>query len=77
VVAPSARSPPGKYLPRVQREARIGVGIGTPFASVASFTISSALNAQLNTATPPIHRVKPTLRLLWITRPMVKGPPLP
>jgi hypothetical protein len=31
----------------------------------------------LNTATPPIQPVKPTLRELWMTRPMVKGPPLP
>ena len=43
----------------------------------ASFAISSALSARSNTATPPIHPVKPTLRLLWMTRPMVKGPPLP
>ena len=42
----------------------------------ASFPISSALNARSKTATPPIQPVKPTLRLLWMTRPMVKGPPL-
>jgi hypothetical protein len=38
---------------------------------------SFAHNARLNTATPPIHPVKPTLRELWMTRPMVKGPPVP
>jgi hypothetical protein len=37
---------------------------------------SSALSVRSNTATPPIHPVKPTPRLLWMTRPMVKGPPL-
>ena len=35
------------------------------------------LNARLKTAAPPIQPVKPTLRLLWTTRPMVNGPPLP
>jgi hypothetical protein len=42
-----------------------------------SFASSSTLNGRLKTATPPIQPVKPTLRLLWITRPMVNGPPLP
>jgi len=37
---------------------------------------AAALNARSNTATPPIQPVKPTPRLLWMTRPMVKGPPL-
>ena len=38
---------------------------------------SAAVRARLKTATPPIQPVKPTPRLLWITRPMVKGPPVP
>jgi hypothetical protein len=38
---------------------------------------SAAVRARLKTATPPIQPVKPTLRPLWITRPMVKGPPVP
>lgn len=59
-----------EFLPRPQREARVRVGIGAPLAS------ASVLSARLKTATPPIHPVKPTLRELWITRPMVKGPSL-
>ena len=38
---------------------------------------SAAVSARLKTATPPIQPVKPTLRPLWMTRPMVKGPPVP
>jgi hypothetical protein len=44
--------------------------------SSSSRLISSPVRARLKTATPPIQPVKPTLRLLWMTRPMVKGPPL-
>lgn len=42
-----------------------------------SAPISAAVSARLKTATPPIQPVKPTPRPLWITRPMVKGPPVP
>jgi len=34
-----------------------------PEATLESFPNSSALSARSNTATPPIHPVKPTLRL--------------
>lgn len=46
-----------------------------PLRSAASFCNSWADKARSNTATPPIQPVKPTLRLLWITRPIVNGPP--
>ena len=39
--------------------------------------ISVSVKAPSNTATPPIQPVKPTLRELWMTRPIVNGPPLP
>lgn len=45
-------------------------------ASLDSFFSSVASSARSKTATPPIQPVKPTLRLLWMTRPIVKGPPL-
>ncbi len=51
-------------------------GVVTAVA-VWSALISAGESARLKTATPPIHPVKPTPRLLWITRPMVKGPPVP
>lgn len=51
--------------------------IGWSLAMADSRAISSTLSARLKTATPPIQPVKPTLRELWITRPMVKGPPFP
>ncbi len=38
-----------------------------------SFSNSLAPSALSKTATPPIQPVKPTPRLLWITRPMVPG----
>jgi hypothetical protein len=56
---------------------RVGKEIGVALRMAASFAISSALSARLKTATPPIQPVKPTLRELWMTRPMVKGPPVP
>jgi hypothetical protein len=46
-------------------------------ASACSLASSSALRARSKTATPPIQPVKPTPRELWMTRPMVKGPPVP
>jgi len=54
----------------------IGNDTGTSLRIADSFASSSTLNARLKTATPPIQPVKPTLRLLWMTRPMVKGLPL-
>jgi hypothetical protein len=47
------------------------------FPTFANAFSSSAVSARSNTATPPIQPVKPTLRELWMTRPIVKGPPLP
>ena len=47
------------------------------FVSAWNLAISSAVRARSKTATPPIQPVKPTLRELWITRPIVKGPPVP
>ena len=45
-------------------------------ARPASAASSSARSARSYTLTPPIHPVNPTLRELWITRWMVKGPRL-
>jgi hypothetical protein len=56
---------------------RVGKDKGTSLRIADSFATSSTLSARLKTATPPSQPVKPTLRLLWITRPMVHGPPLP
>jgi len=42
-------------------------------ARVWNLASSSAVRARSKTATPPIQPVKPTLRELWMTRPMVKG----
>lgn len=56
---------------------RVAEEPGTSLRIADSFASSSTPSARLKTATPPIQPVKPTLRLLWMTRPMVNGPPLP
>lgn len=51
---------------------------GNTFRRNAARVSNSFLSrARSKIATPPIQPVKPTLLPLWITRPMVKGPPLP
>ena len=85
------RSQASRAAPPVQTETRNGLtpsGRSSPSGqrpdavvarerNCASFANSSAPRARLKTATPPIQPVKPTPRELWITRPMVKGPPVP
>ena len=44
--------------------------------TAASPRSSAAERGRSKTATPPIQPVKPTLRLEWITLPIVNGPPL-
>ena len=63
---------------RLVRDAHLAAGAGRgAVASACSCASSAAPKARLKTATPPIQPVKPTPRELWMTRPMVNGPPVP
>lgn len=56
---------------------RCGADNGRSRLRADSSFSSAGDSARLKTATPPIQPVKPTLCELWITRPMLKEPPVP
>ena len=63
---------------RLVRVAHFAAGAGRGVVAKACRRASSAaVRARSKTATPPIQPVKPTPRELWMTRPMVNGPPVP